>query len=101
MAKKSSIAKNERRKAIVARNVEKRNELKRIIKSPYSSDEQREQAMISLNKMRRDTSPIRVRNRCGLTGRCRGFLRHFGISRLCFRELASTGQIPGVEKASW
>ena len=64
-------------------------------------EEEREAARIALNKMPRDSSAIRLRNRCQLTGRPRGFLRKFKLSRLCFREFASIGLIPGVTKASW
>lgn len=65
------------------------------------SDEDREQARIALNKMPRDSSPIRLRNRCAMTGRPRGYLRKFKLSRLTFRELALMGFIPGVTKSSW
>lgn len=101
MAKKSSIAKNKKRQILAERNFAQREALRKLIKSPYSTHEQREEAITKLNKMRRDTAAIRVRNRCLLTGRCRAYLRHFKISRLCFRELASQGAIPGVVKASW
>lgn len=65
------------------------------------SEEERQDAKIALNKMPRNSSPVRLRNRCQLTGRARGFLRKFKLSRLCFREMASNGMIPGITKASW
>lgn len=65
------------------------------------SDEERLAAKITLNKMPRNSSPVRLRNRCQFTGRARGYLRRFKMSRLCFREMANLGLIPGVVKASW
>lgn len=101
MAKKSSIEKNKRRIRIVNAKWDKRQELKRRSADLNLSDEEREQARIGLNKMPRDSSITRVRNRCELTGRSRGFLRKFKLSRLCFREMANQGLIPGITKASW
>lgn len=101
MAKKSSVQKQLKREKLVRQNWDKRQALKKTISNMSLSEEEREQARIKLNKMPRDTSPIRLRNRCLLTGRCRGFLRKFKISRLCFREMASSGEIPGVTKSSW
>ena len=101
MAKKSSIEKQKRRERLVKQNWEKRQALKKIILDVKSTDEARQEAVIKLNKMPRNTSRIRLRNRCLLTGRCRGYLRKFKLSRLCFRELASSGYIPGITKASW
>lgn len=101
MAKKSSVEKEKRRRKMVSLGWEKRTQLRQMVKSQSASDEEREQARIALNKMPRDTSPCRLRNRCQLTGRSRGYLRKFGLSRLCFREMASEGLIPGIVKASW
>lgn len=101
MAKKSSIAKNKRRQRLVDLKWEKRQALKKVIYDMKLSEEERENARIQLNKMPRDSSPIRVRNRCELTGRCRGYIRKYRLSRLAFRELASNGMIPGVTKSSW
>mgnify|MGYP003682969977 CR=1 FL=1 len=101
MAKKSRIAKNNQRRILSERLEPKREELRKIIKSPASTHEQRDEAIMKLNKMPRDSSAIRVRNRCALTGRCRAYMRQFSMSRLCFRELASNGVIPGIVKASW
>jgi small subunit ribosomal protein S14 len=101
MAKKSLIEKEKRREKKVNSGWEKRAKLRQLAKDLTISDEERTQAQIQLNKMPRDSSYIRKRNRCQLTGRPRGFLRKFKLSRLCFRELANTGMIPGVVKASW
>ena len=101
MAKKSKIAKNEQRKEIVARYAERRQELKRIIKSPETSDEDRLDAQYELNRQPRDASPVRVRNRDAADGRPRGYLRKCGLSRVRVREMAHRGELPGVRKSSW
>lgn len=101
MAKKSSVEKQKRRERMVDQKWEKRQALKKKIYDMDLSEEERELARIQLNKMPRDSSPIRLRNRCALTGRPRGFLRKFKLSRLTFREMASIGLIPGVTKSSW
>jgi small subunit ribosomal protein S14 len=101
MATKSSIAKQKRREKLVNLKWNKRQELKKIIVDMDKSDEERMAAKISLNKMPRNSSPVRLRNRCQFTGRARGYLRKFKMSRLCFREMANFGLIPGVVKASW
>jgi small subunit ribosomal protein S14 len=101
MAKTSSVQKQKRREILVERNWDKRQELKKRGVDPNLSEEERREARIALNKMKRDTSPIRLRNRCQLTGRSRGYLRKFKVSRLVFREMASFGLIPGITKASW
>lgn len=101
MAKKSSVEKQKRRENTVKRLWDKRQDLKKKSLDMNLSEEDREQARTALNKMPRDSSPIRLRNRCQLTGRPRGFLRKFKLSRLTFREMASIGLIPGVTKSSW
>lgn len=101
MAKKSSIAKQKRREQIVKRNWEKRQDLKIKSTNMNLSEDERSEARTKLNKMARDSSPTRLRNRCQMTGRCRGYLRKFKVSRLVFREMALAGLIPGVTKASW
>lgn len=101
MAKISKIVKNEKRKVKVARYAEQRRELKKIINNPTSSVEQVDEAVIKLQRMPRDASAVRVRNRCSQSGRPRGFLRKFGVARTAFRDLALKGQIPGVVKSSW
>jgi small subunit ribosomal protein S14 len=101
MARKALIEKEKRRAKKVDLAFEKRAQLRKLAKDLTISDEERLEAQIKLNKMPRDTSYIRKRNRCQLTGRSRGYLRKFKVSRLCFRELANSGKIPGVFKASW
>ncbi|AEI10022.1 30S ribosomal protein S14 [Corynebacterium resistens DSM 45100] len=101
MAKKSMIAKNEQRKEIVARYAERRAELKKIIKNPNTSDEDRMEAQWELNRQPRDASPVRVRNRDAADGRPRGYLRKFGLSRVRVRQMAHRGELPGVRKSSW
>lgn len=101
MATKSSVAKQKRRKNLVDLKWEKRQQLKKVVRDLRRSDEERLDAQILLNKMPKNSSPVRLRNRCMFTGRARGFLRKFGMSRLCFREMANQGLIPGVTKASW
>jgi small subunit ribosomal protein S14 len=101
MAKTSKIAKNEQRKRIVARYAERRAELKRIIADPRSTFEERGAAQLALQKLPRDASPIRVRNRDVADGRPRGYLRKAGISRVRFRAMAHRGELPGITKSSW
>ena len=101
MAKKSKIVREQK----LTRNVQKyaslRSELKNIIKNPNSSQKEKEVAVARLDKLPKSSSPIRVRNRCFKTGRPRGVIRRFKLSRLSFREMALRGEIPGVTKASW
>ncbi|MHA4848370.1 30S ribosomal protein S14 [Rhodococcus sp. MSC1_016] len=101
MAKKSKIAKNEQRKVIVARYAERRAELKEVIRRPSSSDDERAQAQTALQRLPRDSSPVRLRNRDAADGRPRGHLRKFGLSRVRVREMAHRGELPGVHKSSW
>jgi small subunit ribosomal protein S14 len=101
MAKKSSVEKQKRRERLVALKREKRQELKNKIYDMSLSHAERQDAVVALNKMPKNSSVIRLRNRCQFTGRVRGFLRKFKMSRLSFREMASQGIIPGVTKASW
>lgn len=101
MAKTSSIEKQKRRERMVKLKWDKRQALKERAGNIHLTEEERQEARVALNKMPRDSSPIRLRNRCQLTGRARGFLRKFKLSRLCFREMALIGLIPGVTKSSW
>jgi small subunit ribosomal protein S14 len=101
MAKKSSIIKQKRRERLVALKADKRQELKRQVVDMNLPYEERQEAVLKLNKMSPNSSRVRLRNRCQLTGRARGNLRKFSFSRLVFREFASNGMIPGVTKASW
>ncbi|MEV0998960.1 30S ribosomal protein S14 [Nonomuraea sp. NPDC050202] len=99
MAKKSKIAANERRKAVVARYAERRAELKEIIRTGTPQD--RADAARELSRQPRDASATRVRNRDSVDGRPRGHLTKFGLSRVRFREMAHRGELPGITKASW
>jgi small subunit ribosomal protein S14 len=101
MAKKSSIETNEHRRELVDRFRAKRAELKKIVQDKTVEPEERFEATLQLAKLPRNSSRVRVRNRCILTGRPRGYYRKFGLSRIALRELASQGQIPGVVKSSW
>ena len=101
MTKKSVVARQKKREVLVSRHWEKRKQLRESVVNMNLSEEERDIAKIALNKMPRDTSPTRLRNRCKLTGRPRGYYRKFGMSRLTFREFALAGYIPGITKASW
>jgi small subunit ribosomal protein S14 len=101
MATKGKIARNEHRKAVVARFSARRAELKAVIARPTSSDEERAAAQRELVRQPRDASASRVRNRDGVDGRPRGYLRAFGVSRVRVRQLAHDGYLPGVRKSSW
>lgn len=101
MAKKSKIARNEQRRATVARYAERRAELKRLVKSPHTDEEVRASAVAELHRQPRDASATRVRNRDSVDGRPRGHLRRFGLSRIRFREMAHRGELPGITKSSW
>lgn len=101
MAKKSKVAKNQQRAAVVARCAERRRQLKAILASPRSTAEERAAAQAELRRQPRDASPTRLRNRDSVDGRPRGHLRAFGLSRIRFREMAHAGELPGITKSSW
>ena len=101
MAKQSSIQKNLNRRNIVKKFNEKRQSLKKQIMKKDLSIEERFKMQSKLNELPRDSSKIRVRNRCKLTGRTRGVYRKFGLSRIKIRELSMSGALPGVVKSSW
>lgn len=101
MAKKSAIEKNERRRRLVAKFKAKRAELKKVVMDKSRDPEERFEATLALAALPRNGAAVRVRNRCTLTGRPRGYYRKFGLSRIALRELASQGQVPGCVKASW
>ena len=101
MAKKSKVVKNIQRQQMVERYSDRRLKLKSIIKDPNSSYVEKRLAYKKIEKMPRDANPIRLRNRCNLTGRPRGVYRRFGLSRISLREMANNGLIPGIRKASW
>ena len=101
MAKQSSIQKNLNRINVVKKFNEKRQSLKKQIMRKDLSIEERFMIQSKLNELPRDSSKIRVRNRCKLTGRTRGVYRKFGLSRIKIRELSMSGALPGVVKSSW
>ena len=101
MAKKSKIAKNEQRRAVVARYAERRAELKRIIAAPATGRDECDAAVRELQRQPRDASATRLRNRDAIDGRPRGYLRAFGLSRINTRRMAHAGELPGVRKSSW
>ncbi len=101
MAKKSAIEKNQRRARIVKKFASRRARLKALTKDLSLPAEERFAAHIKLSKLPRNSSPVRVRNRCQISGRPRGNYRKFKMSRIALRELASRGLIPGMVKSSW
>lgn len=101
MAKKSKIEHNMFRERTVKQYAEKRKTLKDIIQNPHSTVEDRFRATLKLSTLPRNSAKVRVRNRCALSGRPRGFYRDFGLSRIALRDLAREGRIPGLIKASW
>lgn len=101
MAKTSLINREAKRRALVAKYAVKRAALTAIIQDGKASEEDKAAARDAIQKMPRDASPVRLRNRCALTGRPRGFYRKFGLARNKVREIAMRGEIPGLTKASW
>ena len=101
MAKKSKIVREQKLIRKVQKYASLRADLKNVIKSPNSSFEEKQAAVAKLDSLPKSSSPIRVRNRCFKTGRPRGIIRRFKLSRLSFIEMALRGEIPGVTKASW
>lgn len=101
MAKKSAVEKDKRRRKLVAQHAAKRARLKAIAKDANAPQEERFRARLKLAELPRNSAPSRVRNRCELTGRPRGFYRKFRLSRIALRELGSMGEIPGLTKSSW
>lgn len=105
MAKESMKAREVKRARLVAKYAERRAALKKIVNAGREEDVEKRQAAYEaaqeLQKLPKNASPIRKHNRCSITGRPKGYMRTFGISRIQFREMASAGLIPGVKKASW
>jgi small subunit ribosomal protein S14 len=101
MAKKSLIYREVKRRQLVQRYADRRTELKRAAHATNLSAEERLAAQTKLNMLPRNASPVRLRNRCQLTGRPRGYYRKFGLARNMLREAAMRGDIPGLVKASW
>ncbi len=101
MAKTSAIARNERRKRMSVRYAQRRENLKNIASDLKLTNEERADARRRLAKLPRNSHPNRITNRCAVSGRPRGYIRYFGLSRIAFRDLALKGLLPGVRKASW
>jgi len=101
MAKTRAVEKNHRRRKMVKQQAAKRLRLKAIARNQALPIEERFTAQLKLAQLPRNGSKVRIRNRCELTGRPRGFYRKFKLSRIALRELGSRGQIPGMVKASW
>ncbi|MAV82684.1 MAG: 30S ribosomal protein S14 [Pelagibacteraceae bacterium] len=101
MAKKSAIQKNMNRKNLIERLHKKRLSIKKLLKNKEMSFEERIKTQIKIDSMPRNSSKIRFRNRCFLSGRPRGIYSKFNLSRIAIRDLAGKGQIPGLTKASW
>ncbi len=101
MAKTSTIAREHKRAQIVKKYAAKRAAIKAVLKDVNASDEEKWEAQIKLQKLPRDASPVRQRNRCNITGRAHGVYRKFGLCRNKLREAAMRGDIPGLTKASW
>ena len=101
MAKTSSIERNDKRKRLVKKHAGARARLKETIKDKDAPMEERFQAVLKLSELPKNSSKIRIRNRCALTGRARGNFRKFQLSRNKLRELALRGELPGVTKSSW
>lgn len=101
MAKKSMIAREKKREKSVKKYAEKRAALKKIIRDVNASYEEKAEAQTRLQTLPRDSSPVRLRNRCSLTGRPHGVYRKFGLGRNKLREASMQGYVPGIVKASW
>ena len=101
MPKTSAIERNKKRIRLVAKHAKERAELKAVLANPATTDEQFFAAQKKLQRLPKNSSYVRIRNRCSMSGRPRGFHRKFGVSRIQFRELALAGKIPGVIKSSW
>ncbi len=101
MAKVSKVQRERKRERLVSRYAAKQGELKAVIKSPNSSDEERIEAQERLQALPRNSSPVRQRNRCQVSGRPRGYYRKFGLARNMLRKAAMRGEIPGLKMSSW
>lgn len=101
MAKKSKVVRNNQRRDVVARYADRRAELKRVIASPASTPSDRAEAQRDLQRLPRDASPTRLRNRDLVDGRPRGMVGKVGLSRIRFRDMVHRGQLPGITKSSW
>jgi small subunit ribosomal protein S14 len=101
MAKKSQVNRDNRRRELISKYAEQRAALRKILKSPSASIEEKLEAQNQFAKLPRNSCPTRKNNRCAVSGRSKAFYNKFGISRIALRELALRGQLPGVRKSSW
>lgn len=101
MAKLALINREEKRRKMVEKYAKKRAELEAVFNDVSRSDEERFEARLKLQALPRNSSPVRLRNRCQITGRPRGVFRKFGLGRIKLREIAMRGEVPGMTKASW
>ena len=101
MAKKSAVQKNLKRMKMVSRFEKKRAKLKKIIMNKKLELAERFAAQLKLDKLPKNSSRVRIRNRCGISGRPHGYYRKLKISRIALRDMASSGKIPGIIKSSW
>ena len=101
MAKKGKLQKNDRRAELIAKYAEQRSKLTAVMKNPDASPAEKRRATAALQALPRDSAAVRYRNRCQMSGRPRGFIGKFGISRIAFRDMSLHGLIPGVRKSSW
>lgn len=101
MAKKSMVERQRKREKLVARYAARRTELQKVLRDPNADDATKDAARVKLQKMPRDASPVRLRNRCSVSGRSQGYYRKFGLGRNKLREATMRGECPGLSKASW
>ena len=101
MAKTSQVNRDNRRRALIDKHAKRRAELRKILRNPNASVEEKIAAQEAFAKLPRNSCPTRKNNRCALTGRSKAYYNKFGISRIALRELALRGQLPGVRKSSW
>ncbi len=101
MAKKGKLQRNDERARLVAKYTERRQKLTAVVKNPDATAREKREAMAALRSLPRDSAAVRYRNRCQMSGRPRGFIGKFGLSRIAFRDMSLHGLIPGVRKSSW
>ena len=101
MAKQSQVLRDQKRKKLIAKHAAKRAELRNKLKDPEVSIEEKLEVQVAFAKLPRNSCPTRLKRRCEVSGRPRGYYRKFGISRIALRELAHQGMLPGVRKSSW
>ncbi len=101
MAKLSQVLRDQRRMKLIAKYAEKRAQLRKRLNDPSVSIEEKFEIQVAFAKLPRNSCPTRLKRRCAVSGRARGYYRKFGVSRIAFRDMALKGQLPGVRKSSW